>query len=33
MNQGDMVQIEAPEFDLDIDGDRPLSNVEKTNEV
>ena len=33
MNQGDMVQIEAPKFDLDIDGNRPLSNVEKTDEV
>ena len=33
MNQGDMVQIEAPKFDPDIDGDSPLSNDEKPNEV
>ena len=33
MNQGDTVQIEAPEFDPDIDGDRPLTNIEKPNEV
>ena len=33
MNQGDMVQIEAPEFDLDIDGDRPLSTIKKPDEV
>ena len=33
MNQGDMVQIEALEFDLDIDGDRPPSNIKKTNKV
>ena len=33
MNQGDMVQIEAPEFDPDIDGDRLPSTVEKPDEV
>ena len=33
MNQGDTVQIEAPKIDLDIDRDRPPSNVEKTDEV
>ena len=33
MNQGDTVQIEAPDFDPDIDKDRPLSNDEKPNEV
>ena len=33
MNQGDTVQIEAPEFDPDIDGDSPLSIVEKPSEV
>ena len=33
MNQGDMVQIEAPEFDPDIDGNRPPSNIEKPDEV
>ena len=33
MDQGDTVQIEAPEFDPDIDGDRPLSTVEKPDEV
>ena len=33
MNQGDTVQIEAPEFDPDIDGDRPPSTVEKPDEV
>ena len=33
MNQGDMVQIEAPEFDPDIDGDRLLSTVEKPDKV
>ena len=33
MNQGDTVQIEAPEFDPDIDGDRPLSNDKKPDEV
>ena len=33
MNQGDTVQIEAPEFNPDIDGDRPLSTVEKPDEV
>ena len=33
MNQGDMVQIEAPEFDPDIDRDRPLSTIEKPDEA
>ena len=33
MNQGDTVQIEAPKFDPDIDGDNPLSINEKPNEV
>ena len=33
MNQGNMVQIEAPEFDPDIDGDNPLSTNEKPNQV
>ena len=33
MNQGDMVQIEAPEFDPDIDRDRLSSNIKKPNEV
>ena len=33
MNQGDTVQIEAPKFDPDIDRDRPLSTVEKPDEV
>ena len=33
MNQGDTVQIEAPEFDPDIDGDRLPSTVEKPDEV
>ena len=33
MNQGDTVQIEAPKFDPDIDGDRPPSNVKKLNKV
>ena len=33
MNQGDTVQIEAPEFDPDIDGDNPPSMNEKPNEV
>ena len=33
MNQGDMVQIEAPEFDPDIDGDRPLSTIKKPDEA
>ena len=33
MNQGDMVQIEAPKFDPDVDGDRPPSTIEKPNEV
>ena len=28
-HQGDTVQIEAPEFDLDIDGDSPVSTDEK----
>ena len=31
MNQGDTVQIEAPDFDPDIDGDTPLSIDEKPN--
>ena len=33
MNQGDTVQIEAPEFDPDIDGDRLPSTVEKPDEL
>ena len=33
MNQGDTVQIEAPKFDPDIDGDNPLCIDEKPNEV
>ena len=33
MNQGDTVQIEAPKFDPDIDGDSPLNINEKPNEV
>ena len=33
MNQGDMVQIEAPKFDPDIDGNRPLSIIEKLDEA
>ena len=33
MNQGDTVQIEAPKFNPDIDGDSPLSIDEKPNEV
>ena len=33
MNPGDMVQIEAPEFDPDIDGDRPPSTIEKPDKV
>ena len=33
MNQGDMVQIEALEFDPDIDGDRLPTTVEKPDEV
>ena len=33
MNPGDMVQIEAPEFNPDIDGDRPLSTVKKPDKV
>ena len=33
MNQGDTVQIEAPEFDPDRDGDRPPSTIEKPDKV
>ena len=33
MNQGDTVQIEAPEFDPDIDGESPLSIHKKSNET
>ena len=33
MNQGDTVQIEAPNFNPDIDGDTSLSTDEKPNEV
>ena len=33
MNQGDTVQIEAPDFDPDIDEDTSLSTNEKPNEV
>ena len=33
MNQGDTVQIEAPDFNPDIDGDTLLSTDEKPNEV
>ena len=33
VNQGDMVQIEAPKFDPDIDGHRALSTVEKPDEL
>ena len=33
MNQGYTVQIEAPKFDTDIDGDNPLSIDEKPNKV
>ena len=33
MNQGDTLQIEAPDFDPDIDGDTPLSTDKKPNEV
>ena len=33
MNQGDMVQIETPKFDPDIDGDRLPSTVEKPVKV
>ena len=33
MNQGDTVQIEAHNFNPDIDGDTPLSSDEKPNEV
>ena len=33
MNQGDTVQIEAPKFDLDIDGDSPPNINKKPNKV
>ena len=33
MNQGDTVQIEAPDFDPDIDEDTSLSTDEKPNEI
>ena len=33
MNQGDTVQIEAPSFDPDIDGDTSLSTDKKPNEA
>ena len=33
MNQGDTVQIEAPDFDPDVDGVTSLSTDEKPNEV
>ena len=33
MNQGDTVWIEAPEFNPDIDRDRPLSTIEKPDEL
>ena len=33
MNQGDTVQIKAPYFNPDIDGDSPPSTDEKPNEV
>ena len=33
MNQGDTVQIEAPQFDPDIDGDRPLIAIKKPDEA
>ena len=33
MNQGDTVQIEAPDFDPDVDGDTSPSTNEKPNEV
>ena len=33
MNQGDTVQIEAPDFNPDIDGDTPPSTNKKPNEV
>ena len=33
MNQGNIVQIEAPDFDPDIDGDSILHADEKPNEV
>ena len=33
MNQGDMIQTEAPKFDPDIDGDRPPSTIEKPDEA
>ena len=32
-NQGDMIQIEAPEFDPDIDRDRPPNTIKKLDEV
>ena len=33
MNQGETIQIKAPEFDPDIDGNRPQSTIEKPGEV
>ena len=33
MKQGDMVQIKAPKFDPNIDGDSPPSTDEKSNKV
>ena len=33
VNPGDTVQIEAPELNSDIDGDRPPSTIEKSDEV
>ena len=33
MNQGDTIQIGAPEFNPDIDGDRPPSIIEKPDQV
>ena len=33
MNQGDTVQIEGPEFDPDIDGDRSHNTIEKPDEL
>ena len=33
MNQGDTVQIEAPDFDPDIDGDSPPSIDKKPSKV
>ena len=33
MNQGDTVQIQAPEFDPNIDGDSPQSIDKKPNKV